>query len=118
MNVSSTSTTVSSIATPEQRTACAALATALEAELRKLPRSAKWWERQPYTDALGWLSCVVQFGAYGGRLGYTSHADVLALAAAHGVEVAPAPRKACDERAQLLRVGLHITEQRRPYLRG
>lgn len=106
------------IATTEQRAACAALAAALEAELRKLPRNAKWWQRQPFTDAIGWLSGVVAHGAHGGRLGYTSNPTVLALAEAHGVPVAPAPSKATDERAALLRAGLHITEQRRPYLRA
>lgn len=114
MNVSTTSI----LATTEQRAACAALATALEAEVRKLPRSAKWWQRQPFTDALANARQMAEYGNGGGVLHYTANATVLALAEAHGVPVAPAPSKATDAGAARLACGLHMAAMRRPYLRG
>lgn len=81
------SNTAHTLATTEQRAACAALRADLQAELAALPRSAKWHQRQPYTDAIGWLSSVVEHGAHGGVLGYTANPVVLRLAAQHGVRV-------------------------------
>jgi hypothetical protein len=113
-----TTTNDSILLTTAQRAVCAGLATALEAEVRKLPRGAKWWQRQPFTDALANARQMAEFGNGGGVLHYTTNATVLALAAEHGVPVAPAPRKATDEGAARLACGLHITAMRRPYLRG
>jgi hypothetical protein len=118
MSTTDAAATTYTVATADQRAACATLATALEAELRKLPRNAKWWQRQPFTDAAAHARQMAEYGNGGGVLAYSSNAVVLALADAHGVPVAAAPSKATDERAALLRVGLHITEQRRPYLRA
>lgn len=114
----STAATTYTTATADQRAACAALAIALEAEVRKLPRTAKWWQRQPFTDALANARQMAEYGNGGGVLHYTENPTVLALAEKHGVPVAPAPSKATDAGAARLACGLHMTAMRRPYLRA
>lgn len=119
MNTTTTTATTESILlNAEQRATCAALATALEAELRKLPRSAKWWQRQPLADATAHARQMAEYGNGGGVMHYTASPVVLALAEAHGVPVASAPRKASDANVEQLGHVLNMKEQHRAHLRA